>query len=152
MRGSTWDPVLRSIAPDPEELSFTVYLPSVHTLENCAPITWNGMEQLIPSFITQIRIRLPACAVRGCASYWNARPLNTAISGTIRTIFWVSAPFPLLPRYISPPTRTYSLSTRGRPSCGSMTTAPYIPPAICTVIGAVEQWYIHMPARDARNV
>ena len=32
-----------------------------------------------------------------------------------------------------------------------MTTAPCIPAAMCALIGIVEQWYIHTPARSAVN-
>ncbi len=33
-----------------------------------------------------------------------------------------------------------------------MTTAPYMPLAMCALIGIVEQWYIQIPDRVAVNV
>lgn len=45
-------------------------------------------------------------------------------------------------RYHSLPTRTYSLSTFGRPSFGSTIIAPYMPLAMCASTGFVPQWYM----------
>ncbi|WP_229811686.1 hypothetical protein [Streptosporangium pseudovulgare] len=66
-------------------------------------------------------------------------PLNIHPSGSPRRISPAWAWPPGSPRYSSPWTRRYSRSTFGR-SGGSMMTAPYMPLAMCWVIGMVEQW------------
>ena len=48
-------------------------------------------------------------------------------------------------------TTTYSRSTSGSPPSGSTMTAPCMPAAMWALMGIVEQWYIHTPARPAVN-
>ena len=85
--------------------------------------------------------------------YWVACPLNMVNVGvpaampsdeTSVSLLPFSAVWPVSLRYVSFCTSTYSWST-GSISCGSITTAPYMPEAMCRLMGVVEQWYSQMP-------
>jgi hypothetical protein len=129
-------------------------------VSNWPPTTWKEVGRLGPASSTQKRTRSPtrAANIWSGASYWLAIPLKVTKVGASAAIAWGSTSAGGVPscpvpgwRCTSDWTTTYSRSTSGSPSSGSMITAPCMPAEMWLDMGIVEQWYIQMPARVAVN-
>jgi len=121
---------------------------------------WKLLGRLGPASSTQNRTRSPTRATKGSWSYWLAMPLNTtnvgvsaltASASTSAAAAGAAGATAVAATNTSDCTSTYSRSTGGSPSGGSMMTAPCMPAAMWALMGIVEQWYIHTPARPAVN-